>query len=189
MAVSGVRSFAQETVSKVVVDSTAVSVASDAPDRSAGPRRLAFSWGADIAGGIDMGGHDMSTLGVGASFGLQWKWVRFFGIGAEADIMVGNSSRTFPLSVIFRTDFRQTDQLLFLDLRGGVALNYLQDDPQEQVAYGSAGLGITLAKGKTFSSHLIIGYTYNGRSHCWAGDRRRDCPGMNYASMRLGILF
>lgn len=153
------------------------------------PRPLAFSWGADLGGGIDVSGHNMSTLGFSAQFGMQWKWIRFFGIGAEADIMVGNSSRTFPLSAIFRTDFCNYSRLVFMELRGGVALNYLDGDPQETVPYGSAGIGVTLATGKSFSSHIIVGYTYNGRKECYLGDTRRNCPGMSLVSMRIGLSF
>ena len=153
------------------------------------PRPLAFSWGADLGGGIDVSGHNMSTLGFSAQFGMQWKWIRFFGVGAEADIMVGNSSRTFPLSAIFRTDFCNYSRLVFMELRGGMALNYLDGDPQETVPYGSAGIGVTLATGKSFSSHIIVGYTYNGRKECYLGDTRRNCPGMSLVSMRIGLSF
>ena len=152
-------------------------------------RPLRFAWGADLSGGIDLSGHDMSTLGISAQFGLEWHWVRFFGIGAEADIMVGNSSRTFPLSAVFRTDFSNRRRLLFMELRGGMALNYLTGYAQETVPYASGGLGITLASGKTFSSHVFLGYTYNGRSKCEIGNYQRDCPGMSYATMRIGVSF
>lgn len=169
-----------------VVDNGTAAVARAVKQES---RPLAFAWGADLGGGVDCSNHDMSTMGIGAQFGLQWQWIRFFGVGAEADIMVGDSSRTFPLTAIFRTDFSRTNRLLFMELRGGVALNYIDDDPQETVAYGSIGLGVTLAKSKSFSSHLIIGYTYNGRQNCYDGEVRRDCPGMSYASMRIGLSF
>lgn len=152
-------------------------------------RPLRFSWGAYIPGGIELNGHGMSTIGIGAEFGMEWHWVRFFGVTAEADVMVENSSRTFPLAVVFRTDFCNRRRLLFVDLRGGVALNYLNHAPQEQVAYGSASLGINLATGRNFTSYLMLGYTYNGRRECYLGDRLRDCPGMSYATMRLGVSF
>ncbi len=147
------------------------------------------AWGADLCGGIYRSGHNMSTLGISAQFGMQWQWIRFLGVGAEADIMTGNSSRTIPLAMIFRTDFRRTRQLLFMEMRGGMALNYLDNDPMEAVPYGSLGLGITLASGRTFASHLVLAYTYNGRKECYSGDRRRDCPGMSFATFRIGLAF
>ena len=186
LATCGFSATAQDTV--VVEEVEVDRVVADTPSKSAA-RPLAFAWGADISGAIDCSGHNMSTLGCGAQFGFQWQWVRFFGIGAEADIMVGNSSRTFPVVAIFRTDFSRTRRLLFMDLRGGVALNYIDNDPQETVAYGSIGLGVTLANSKSFSSHIIIGYTYNGRKNCYSGDERRNCPGMSYANFRLGLSF
>ena len=152
-------------------------------------RPLRFAWGAELGGGVEMSGHNMSTIGLNASFGMQWKWIRFFGVVAEADIMVDNSSRTFPLALNFRTDFCHSRRLLFLDLRGGMALNYFDGDKQETGAYASGGLGVTLASGRTFSSHLIVGYTFIGREQCYVGDRVRNCPGMSYVSMRIGVDF
>lgn len=154
-----------------------------------GERKLRFAWGAEFNGGVEMSGHDMSTVGIDASFGMAWKWIRFLGITAEADIMVDNSSRSFPISLNFRTDFSRKRRLLFMDLRGGMAFNYYNGESQSTDPYASAGLGITLASGKTFSSHIILAYTYLGRKHCYVGDFMRDCPGMSYASMRLGVTF
>lgn len=145
--------------------------------------------GRELGGGIEMSGHDMSTLGINASFGMEWQWIRFLGITAEADIMVDNSSRSFPISLNFRTDFSRHRRLLFMDLRGGIALNYYDNEPQAQNPYASGGIGVTLASGKSFSSHIILAYTYLGRDHCYVGDRIRNCPGMSYATMRLGVQF
>lgn len=171
------------------VPADSVSGAVTTPVSAPKGRPATFAWGADLCGGIDCSGHNMSTLGISAQFGMQWQWIRFLGVGAEADIMTGNSSRTIPLAMIFRTDFRRTRQLLFMEMRGGMALNYLDNDPMEAVPYGSLGLGITLASGRTFASHLVLAYTYNGRKECYSGDRRRDCPGMSFATFRIGLAF
>lgn len=152
------------------------------------PRRLAFAWGAEIGGNIDMSGHNMSSVDINAKFGIRWRWIRFLGIGAEGDIMVTNSGRVFPLFVNFRTDFAQSDQLLFMDLRGGLALNYLYDE-QDTGGYFSAGIGVTLAKSKTFSSHIILAYSFYGQEKCLNGLTVRKCPGLNEATLRLGIAF
>lgn len=165
-----------------------IAQAEDSIDNSNG-RPLRFVWGAGIDGGVEMSGHDMSTLGIDATFGMQYKWIRFFGVNAEADIMVSNSARTFPLTLNFRTDFSSRQRLLFADLRGGIALNYYDGNTQETQPYASGGIGITLATGRTFSSHLIVGYTYLGRNECYVGNRGRKCPGMSYASIRLGVQF
>ena len=137
------------------------------PVRLSTDRKLRFAWGAEVEGCVDMSGHDMSSLGINAGFGFEWKWVRFFGVGAQADIMVSNSSRAIPLFVNFRTDFSKRRRLLFADMRGGVAL----------------------ASGRTFSSHIIVGYTWIGQKECYIGDVLRDCPGLSYAQLRLGVSF
>lgn len=152
-------------------------------------RRLRFAWGAGMVGNIEMSEHDMSAIGIDASFGMEWRWIRFLGVNAEADIMVNNSSRIFPLTLNFRTDFCQKPQLLFMDIRGGVAISSMAGFKQETQPYGSAGLGITLAKGHDFSSHIILAYTYLMRDQCYHGQTLRNCPGMQFATMRLGVKF
>lgn len=155
----------------------------------AAPRGLHFAWGGHVGSSIDMSEHNMSSLNIGADFGLRWRWVRFFGVGAEAAAMVSSSYRSYPVYAIFRTDFSNRPRLLFMDLRGGVSLNYFEDNSQYTGAYGSAGMGITLAKGKNFSSHLILSYTYIGKDTCNLGTQQRKCPGVSVATMRLGVSF
>lgn len=151
-------------------------------------RKIKFAWGAELESSIDLSSHNMSTIGITGELGIQWKWIRFFGVGIEGDIMVSNSSRTYPIFANFRTDFSNYNRLLFMDLRGGVALNYLYNTHNTE-PYFSGGMGITLAKGKTFTSHIILAYTYLGNDICYEGIMARKCPGISLATMRLGILF
>lgn len=154
------------------------------------PGRICFAWGADINGSVDLSEHDMSSLGIEAMFGIEYRWIRFLGIGAQADVMVSNSSRSFPLTLNFRTDFSSSRRrLLFMDIRGGIALNYLNGDRNETDLYVSGGIGVTLAHKSTYSSHFIIGYTYLGQKQCYYGERLRDCPGISYATIRFGVTF
>lgn len=152
-------------------------------------RKLSFKWGAGFNGLVDLTSHNMSAIGIDAEFGMAWKWIRFLGIGAEGDIMVENSNRTFPIFVNFKTDFSNTDRLVFLDLRGGLAINYFYGNENQTEPYVSGGVGITLAEGKTFSSHIILSYTYLGNKNCYLGDYLRSCPGISLVNLRLGVTF
>lgn len=152
-------------------------------------RKPHFAWGANLSGNVDMSDHNMSAIGINAEVGMRWKWIRFIGFGAEGNMMVSNSDRCFPLYVNFRTDFSSRRRLLFVDLRGGVTLNYFDHDKQNAEAYASGGVGITLAAGKTFSSHLIVAYTYIGNDNCFLGNISRPCPGISLATLRLGVAF
>lgn len=152
------------------------------------PRKLSFAWGAEIGGNVDMSGHGMSAVDINAEFGIRWRWIRFFGIGAEGDIMLLNSGRVFPIFANFRTDFSEYNRLLFADVRAGVALNYLYG-AQNTGAYFSAGAGITLAQSSTFSSHIILAYSFMGQERCIDGSYIRKCPGISTATLRLGIAF
>lgn len=173
----------------IIVEQTQVEIPVIDNCTVSGPRPLRFVWGAEIGGSVELSGHEMSTLGIGASFGMQWQWIRFLGVSAEADVMVSNSSRIFPLTLNFRTDFSKSRRLLFVDLRGGTALTYYNDEEQKAQPYGSAGLGVTLAAGRKYASHLIVSYAYVGRDRCFVGERERNCPGMSYVTMRLGVTF
>lgn len=151
-------------------------------------RKFTFAWGAGLCSNIDLSQHSMSTLGINAEVGMRWKWIRFIGFGAEGDFMVSNSSRAYPLYIDFRTDFKNSNQLLFLDLKGGLTLNYLYDSHSTN-GYASGGVGINLARGKTFASHIILAYTYLGQDKCYIGNYERKCPGISMATLRLGITF
>lgn len=153
------------------------------------PRKASFAWGASLGSNIDLSQHDMSAIGISAEFGFRWRWIRFFGVGAGGDIMVSNSNRSFPVYANFRTDFCNRPRLLFMDLRGGIALNYAENNTRTQGLYMSPGVGITLASGRTFSSHIILAYTYLGQEYCYVGDYQRRCPGVSMATLRLGVAF
>lgn len=152
-------------------------------------RRLAFAWGADLAGNVDLSAHSMSAIGLSAEFGMRWRWIRFLGVGAAGNIMVNNSNRAYPIFLNFRTDFSNYRRLVFLDLRGGVSLNYFNGGGQETGVYASGGLGITLAAGHSFSSHIILSYTYLSQEKCYNGNYLRNCPGISMATLRLGVAF
>lgn len=149
-----------------------------------------FAWGADIGGTIDLSSHGMSAIGIGANFGMSWKWVRFFGIGVSGNTAVSNGTMMYPIFLNFRTDFCNTRQLLFADVRVGVSINNFSDtEGNDPGAYLSAGMGVTMAKSRTFSSHVMLAYTYMDRTRCYLGNYERHCPGMSMVSLRLGIAF
>ena len=68
-----------------------------------------FAWGAEIGGGIDLTSHDMSSINLDAYLGYRNSWIDVLGIGAEVDMMVNNSVRSFPVYALFRTGFRSCD--------------------------------------------------------------------------------
>ena len=95
-----------------------------------------FCWGADLGGSIDMSGHDMSTIDIGANFGYKNDYLRLLGIGASLNMMVSNSNRSFPIYGIVRTNFMNRPSLCFLML----------------------GLGYHLTTLKTMSVRLVCSY-------------------------------
>lgn len=150
--------------------------------------KLRFTWGADLGASIDMSGDDMSSIDFNASFGLSRKWINFLGIGAEANIMVNNSCRSYPLFVQFRTNFQNRPTIMFWDLKAGVSLNYLEHNHQQTGAYASTGIGFYLARSAKFSSHLIIGYTYKERRPI-IGELTHNFHDLHYAGVRIGVAF
>lgn len=153
------------------------------------PRRVAFSWGAEAGTSIDMSEHDMSSVDFNAAFGLRYRWINFAGVGAGAHIMVSNSCRTYPIFAVFRTDFSGRIKFLFLDLRGGAALNFLPDNVNQTDAYGAVAVGFMLSTGKTFRSYITAGYTYIGRRDVAYGERIVEYGALSLATIRLGISF
>lgn len=148
-----------------------------------------FTWGIDLGSSIDMRGEEMTNINLDAFFGYKNDYFKVLGIGAELDIMTGNSSRSIPVYAIMRTSFLPGQHQLFGDFRAGISMNDVYDFKSQTGAYASAGLGITLAKGSTFRSHLIVGYTFIGRSDFDLADGVYHCPDLHFATLRLGISF
>lgn len=119
-----------------------------------------FSWGVDVGSAIDMTGNDMSAIDLNTYFGYRGPYVRFLGVGAGIDMMVSRSTTNYPVYAIFRTDFSPKPRLYFFELRGGIAFNKIEDYPSQNTPFGSVGIGVTLAKGRSFSSHIILSYNY-----------------------------
>ena len=180
--------FAENDNSKPATDKaqTAQRIATEGNEAIKG----AFAWGADAGGSIDMSSNDMSSIDFTAYFGYKRGWINFIGIGAEIDIMISNSSRSFPVYLSFKTNFRNKPTLLFMDVRGGISTNYLPSDYSQSGAYCFAGLGINLARGRKFSSHIIIGYTYKQYSNFVTRDNEGvKMNDVHLASVRLGVTF
>lgn len=148
-----------------------------------------FAWGADAGASIDLSGSDMSSVDFSAVFGLSRGWINFLGVGAEADIVVSSSSRSYPLFVNFKTNFRNTPSLLFWDLKAGLSLNYMEHGPQQTGFYGSTGLGVNLARSSKFCSHLVIAYTFRQRSAVEGAEMTHDFKSLSYASVKIGVTF
>lgn len=154
------------------------------------PVKTSFAWGADAGGSIDMSGNDMSSVDLSASFGFKRGWINFLGLGAEIDIMLNNSARSFPVFLSFKTNFRNRPTLLFLDFRAGLSANYLPNDYQQTGAYTFVGVGFNLARGKSFSSHLVVGYSYKEyRDITTRAEEIFPMKDVHCATVKLGITF
>lgn len=166
------------------------SILSAIPAEAGAPDKMAFAWGADAGGSIDMSGHDMSAIDISASFGFKRRVIDFLGVGAGIDIMLNNSARSFPVFLAFKTNFRQQPSLLFLDLRVGVSANYLPNDYQQTGAYTFAGLGFNLARGKKFASHIVVGYTFKSyKDIITRSDEIFPMNDVHTATVKLGVTF
>lgn len=171
-----------------------------------------FTWGADLGSSVDLTANDMTSIDLTGYFGYKNNWLRFLGVGASINSMLGNASRCYPLYAMLRTSFSSRPQLCFLDLRGGVSVNNILNHKSQTGLYGSIGLGITLAKGKKFSSHIIVSYTYipthpytvltevpvtDSPGEVFEGDptptttieTRVSFPDLHFASIRIGCAF
>lgn len=151
-------------------------------------KRGAFAWGLDVGPGIDMGGDDMSTINIHATLGYRNPWLKIAGVGVGIDMMMSNSCRSFPIYAIARTSFSSKPKLLFGDMRVGVAYNQAPGIPDRTNFYIQPGIGIELAKGRQFSSHLILSYSYNAMT--FYGDKQDTLiKGLNRANISLGVTF
>ena len=148
-----------------------------------------FTWGAECGTGIDMSANDMSSVDFNASFGLRRNWLSFAGVGAGANVMVSGSYRSYPVFAVLRTDFSRLTRLLFMDVRGGVSINYLDNNQSQTGAYASAALGVNLATGRTFRSYILAGYAYYARKDIVIEEVVLPYEPLHTAFIRLGVAF
>lgn len=148
-----------------------------------------FAWGADLGGAIDLTGNDMSSINLDARFGYRRGIVNFFGIGAGINMMVSKSNRVFPVYALFQSNFRTKPSLCFFDCRIGCAFANLADNQNQTPLYASPGIGVNLAKGKNFSSHIILSYQYLGLKSYTDSETTHNLNGIHMAAVRLGVSF
>lgn len=149
--------------------------------------RAKFVWGAEIGGSIDLSGNDMPSFDISLDVGMRYRWLKFAGLGIGADIMVSNSCRVFPVYCHITTDFHTLPQLLFLDVKGGAAFNYMENNSQTTGAYAYAGLGINFARTAKFCSYMTIGYSFLQQPT--DPEAIVSHSDLHLATLRLGIRF
>lgn len=171
----------------VLLATSARAQAADNSDTAA--IRPAFTWGASAGASIDMSGNDMSTVDFEISFGMRRGWINFLGIGAEADIMVSNTCRSFPLFAELRTNFTDRPTLAFWDIKLGASLNYLEHNHQQTGIYGFTGVGFNLARSSKFASFILLGYTSRQRRKVVGHEMAHDFHDLHYATVKIGVSF
>lgn len=171
-----------------------------------------FSWGADLGSAVDLTANDMTSVNIHGYFGYKGPWLRFLGVGAGINSMLNNASRCYPIYAMLRTSFSPQPKLCFLDLRLGISINNILDYSSQTNLYSSVGLGVTLAKGKKFSSHIILSYDFmptrpytvyteepdtNTSGEVFDGEdtptkivaKRENFPNLHYVAIRIGCSF
>lgn len=148
-----------------------------------------FAWGIDAGVAVDMTSNDMTFADIHGYVGYRNSWLRFAGLGAGIDMMLSNSSRSYPVYAMLRTSFSTRPKLSFLDLRAGCAFNSIDTFKSQTDFYGSLGWGVTLASSKTFTSHIILSYTYMPLSDIDTEQGVQRMPDLHYATIRIGVSF
>lgn len=163
--------------------------AQDSIPATTGGAMAHFTWGADVGGSVDMSGNDMSSLDISANFGYKNHVIRLLGAGASLNMMVSNSCRSFPFYAIVRTSFTKRPTLCFVEARAGASINYMQRNISQTGLYLSGGIGINLATGRTFRSHLILSYSFFDRGYVTYKDIDYSVPDIHYLGVKIGISF
>lgn len=174
------------TTTTTTVTTTTVTTTSKPVDNRL---KVRFAWGADIGASIDMSGNDMSSVDFDIALGMKRGWLNFLGIGAQANLSVSNSCRSFPLFLLFRTNFTDRPTRVFWELKGGASLNYLEHNHQQTGIYGSTGIGIRLASSRNFSSHMTLGYTYIQRRKIVGTEMTHNFTDLHFATVKIGVTF
>lgn len=190
MPVTKVDTLVTDSVKTIIVKPEIVAVFIVEPRAAKPAREGTFAWGVDAGSAIDMTGNDMSAIDLSAHFGYRGPYVRMAGAGAGIDMMVSRSTTCYPLYAIVRTDFSRTPRLCFLEARAGASFNKIENYRTQTTPYASVGIGVTLAKGRTFSSHIILSYNYTKLNDVTLDEGERvRIHDLQAACIRIGITF
>ena len=148
-----------------------------------------FAWGADLGSSIDLTGNAMTNINICANLGYRNNWFRLLGIGGSIHIMMSNASRSIPVYAIAQTSFSSRPRLCFMDLRAGISMNNIENQNTQTGAYGSLGLGVTLAHSRKFASHLILAYSFIQRKDYSTEEGMTTLDDLHMASLRIGVTF
>ncbi len=151
--------------------------------------KIELTWGADVGASIDMSGQDMSSIDFDLAVGMRRSWIKFLGIGVQADIMTSNSCRSYPLFALFRTNFLNRPTNFFWEVKAGASLNYLEHNHSQTGVYGFTGAGFRLASGAKFTSHIVIGYTFMQRRRVVGEEMVHNFKDLHCASVKIGVAF
>lgn len=149
-----------------------------------------FTWGVDAGSSIDLTGQELTSIDIDANFGYKNPIIDFLGVGATIKMMTINSSRAYPIYAMLRTSFSPTPTLCFWEMKAGVEFLNLHDKSSQTNAYIGTALGITLAKGKTFTSHITVGYEFTPiKNYVNADGNEVRMKDLHVASLKIGINF
>lgn len=149
-----------------------------------------LTWGVAAGGTIDLSGQDLTSIDISAGFGYKNDFIKFLGIGATIKTMTTTSSHAYPVYAMFRSGFSSRPTLCFLELRCGCTFLNLEGAPTQTDIYAGAALGITLAKGKHFASHISIGYEFSPVKDYTSPDGLYvNMKPMQTAALKIGIQF
>lgn len=147
--------------------------------------RTHFNWGASAAASVDMAGYDMSAMDIDMCAGISHGWLNFLGVGAQANMFISNTSRSYPVYAAFRTNFSNSPSRIFWEIKGGEAYNTLEGNRNGWNLYGNTSLGVNLSRSSSVNTYLSLGYTYIKDAAPY------DATGkdLHLATVRFGALF
>lgn len=148
-----------------------------------------FTWGFDAGASIDMRGNNMSTFDAEGFVGFRNSFIKALGGGVGIHRAFGNGTNFVPLYVIFRSSFRTKPSPFFFNLKAGYSFNTLSDSPTKGGFNLSAGVGINLARSKTFSTHIVLSYGYFRLDRNQQIAANMKVRHIDFAQLRFGVAF
>lgn len=115
-----------------------------------------FTWGVDVASGVDLTSHDMTMVQLSGCFGYKGGIWRFLGVGATVMNMMNNDSRCYPIYAMARTSFSRQRRFCFVEAKVGPSFNTMYGRYRQTDLFSSLGVGFTLAHSRNFSSHIVL---------------------------------
>ncbi len=157
----------------------------EAPPR---PKKMSnVMFGIELGTGLDLSSTDMSTFNADIVVGYRHKLIQFLGVSVGLHKSLGTRDSFLPIQAVFRTGFRKTPTLFFMQASVGYSFNTISSSPMFGDTMATVGAGLNLVQRPKFQSNLILSFGFRHFTERHQEMAQINKPNIGFAQISFGI--